>query len=90
MPENRAISENRAQGRFGLGAVCTLILAMAYAMFILAAAFAPELLARPIRQDGATTWAFAAGLAVMALSFALTCLYAAACNRRDRVAATEA
>lgn len=89
MPEIRANSENWTQGRFTLGAACTLALASAYLLFILCAALAPDLLAQPLRPGGATTWAFAAGLTVIGLSFILTCLYAVLCNRRDR-AATEA
>ncbi|MFG1401620.1 DUF485 domain-containing protein [Xanthobacter sediminis] len=68
----------------GLGLGATAILALAYLAFTALAAFAPALLAAPVTPGGAITWAFVAGLGVIALGFALTVGYAVAANRRER------
>ncbi|MFG1416168.1 DUF485 domain-containing protein [Xanthobacter sp. V0B-10] len=67
----------------GLGLGATAILALAYLAFTALAAFAPALLAAPVTPGGAITWAFAGGLGVIALGFALTVGYAVAANRRE-------
>lgn len=71
-----------AQGA-ALGLASTAILALAYLAFTALGAFAPALLAAPVRPGGAVTWAFASGLGVIALGFALTVAYAAVANRRE-------
>jgi uncharacterized membrane protein (DUF485 family) len=47
------------------------------------AAFAPDLLRRPLLNGGVMTRAFAAGFAIIALGICLTGFYAFSANRRD-------
>lgn len=69
-----------------LGICATLILAACYLAFTALGAFAPALLALPVAPGGTVTWAFALGLGVIGLGFALTVIYAVAANRREAAA----
>ncbi|MDQ0507461.1 DUF485 domain-containing protein [Xanthobacter agilis] len=69
-----------------LGLLSTAVLAVVYLAFTSLGAFAPELLAAPVRPGGAITWAFALGLGVIGLGFVLTVAYALAANRREKAA----
>lgn len=75
-------------GEAALGLVCTGILALTYLTFTGLAAFAPALLAAPLKVGPGLglTWAFAAGLGVIGLGFVLTVAYALIANRRERAA----
>ena len=66
-----------------LGLALTVILVIAYFGFIVLGAFAPAVLAQPLRQGGTVTVAFAYGLAVIALGVVLTGIYVLLANRMD-------
>ncbi len=53
----------------------TAVVLAAYFSFILVVAFAPELLARPMREGSAISWGIPAGLLLIVLSFLLTGVY---------------
>ncbi|MCC6715488.1 MAG: DUF485 domain-containing protein [Gammaproteobacteria bacterium] len=53
----------------------TVVVLLAYFSFILAVAFAPEWLARPIRAGSSISWGIPIGLLIIVLSFLLTGLY---------------
>jgi len=53
----------------------TAVVLLAYFSFILAVAFAPEWLARPIRETSSISWGIPIGLLIIVLSFLLTGLY---------------
>ncbi|MGQ0656486.1 MAG: DUF485 domain-containing protein [Chromatiales bacterium] len=55
--------------------VLTCIVLLAYFAFILTVAFAPHLLALPVREGSPITWGIPAGLLLIVLSFALTGVY---------------
>lgn len=69
-----------------LGLLATAILAGFYLAFTALGAFAPAVLAMPVRAGGTFTWAFALGLGVIGLGFVLTVIYAVAANRREDAA----
>ena len=70
-PRFHALARRRSQLGWSLsGAVL-----VAYYGFILAIAFAPDLLARPLGPATVLTWGIVGGLAVIALSVALTGVY---------------
>lgn len=71
-----------------LGFACSALLLAAYGAFVLLAAFAPHLLARPI-LGGPLTVAFGYGLGVIGAGVVLTCLYAALARWIEAVAGTE-
>lgn len=73
-------------GSARLGLAATAILAGVYLTFTALGAFAPELLATPVRSGGVFTWAFALGLGVIGLGFVLTVIYAVIANRRESAA----
>ncbi|MFG1281125.1 DUF485 domain-containing protein [Xanthobacter autotrophicus] len=67
----------------GPGFLATAILASAYLGFTALMAFAPGVLTAPIHAGGTLTMAFALGLGVILLGFALTVAYAVIGNRRE-------
>ena len=66
-----------------LGVLCTAALALAYMAFILLGAFAPGLMAQPVKAGGTMTVAMVLGFGIIALGFVLTCVYAISANAAD-------
>lgn len=77
------------QGTVRLGFACSALLLAVYGGFVLLAAFAPHILARPI-LGGPLTVAFGYGLGVIGAGIVLTCLYAAMARWIEAGAGTEA
>ncbi len=63
----------RQRGAYGW--LLTVVVLLAYFSFILTVAFAPESLARPIREGSSISWGIPVGLLIIVLSFLLTGLY---------------
>jgi len=76
-PRFHALARRRSLLGWGLG--CAVL--VAYYSFILAIAFAPQLLARRLADDTVLTVGIAAGLGVIGFSVALTGVYVWRANR---------
>lgn len=68
----------RQRGAYGW--LLTVVVLLAYFSFILAVAFAPEWLARPVRENSSISWGIPIGLLIIVLSFLLTGLYVRRAN----------